>query len=207
MPIDQITIIGAGGQAQVVIDAYIAAGGDPSGIEVCDQSPTKIGSQILGFVVRPLMLQALRTKQVHIAIGDNAARFSLAAQVSGGGATLKTIVHPAAVVAMSSAAGDGCFLAAGSVLGPSARLDMCVIVNHNAVVDHECHVGSFCHIAPGATLAGNVVVGSRVLVGAGANVMPGLSIGDDAVIGASALVRAAVAANTVVVGVPAGKLG
>jgi len=55
----------------------------------------------------------------------------------------------------------------------------------------------------GIETAHAITIGNSVWIGMGAKILPGVTIGDNAVIGAGAVVTKAVAANTVVAGVPA----
>ena len=50
---------------------------------------------------------------------------------------------------------------------------------------------------------GRIIIGSRCFIGMDAVLLPGITIGDRAVVGAGSVVTRDVAANTVVVGVPA----
>lgn len=200
-------LIGAGGHARVVFDALCASGAHAH-VELRDDVAREPSPAFAGLPVStptvPANLSA--SSRAHVAIGNNAVRQRLQAQLAQGGARLVVVVHPRAVVSASAAIGAGAFLAAQSIIGPMARVGSGVIVNHSAVVDHDCVVGDFTHVAPGAILGGAVQVGSGVLIGAGAVLLPGVRIGDGVTVGAGAVVTRDVAEG-VIVGVPARPAG
>ncbi|MBS3849803.1 NeuD/PglB/VioB family sugar acetyltransferase [Devosia sp. BSSL-BM10] len=199
MPTDSLQLIGAGGHAAVVADAAMLSG--EGRLVVFSQDRYQAGHDVLGCVVQ-LLDEGIVLGRIHVAIGNNAVRSRLQRQFSGRGAVSTTIIHPQAIIAATSAAGAGSFVAAGAILAPRSRIGEGSIVNHRAIVDHDVSVGEFSHIAPGSVLGGGVKVGSGVLVGAGATVMPNVTIGNGATIGAGAVVLADVSAGATVVGVP-----
>jgi len=203
MSTEKFLLIGAGGHSMVVLDA-LQLRGAKADICILDESPDRIGSNVLGLVVQPFdRSEKLAGKLFHVAIGHNDSRAGVLGALRAAGGRPATIIHPAATIARSASLGEGSFVAACAVIAPVAVVGEGVIVNHGAVVDHECEVGNHCHVAPGATLGGNVRIGSRVFIGAGANILPGVTIGDAATIGAGAVVRTDVPPGTTFVGVPA----
>ena len=115
-------------------------------------------------------------------------------------------VHPSAVVSPTARLGAGPTILAQAVIGPDAVVGENVIVNSAAVVEHDCRIGDHVHVATGARIVGGVTVGDGAHVGAGATVVGGVAIGAGAIVGAGAVVVRDVAADTVVVGVPAREL-
>lgn len=204
-----IVIVGGGGHARVVIDA-LRCSGEYEPAAVVD-SALEPGDEVDGVVVRggDELLPVLAGEGVAAAaiavgsIGDAAARRRLHGLAAQHGFALPAIVHPRATVATTARVEDGCFVAAGAVVGPGARLGIGTIVNSNAVVDHDCALGEFVHVAPGAALSGAVTVGDDAHVGTGAAVVQQIKIGAGAIVGAGAVVIKDVPANTVAVGVPA----
>lgn len=207
MHINEISIFGAGGHGKVVLDALQAAAFPLAAALLFDDDARLAGSALLGIAVRHSNeLSTWEGRQIHLAVGSNAVRVKLAMRFAATGLEMISIIHPGANLAVSSAMGAGCFIAAQAVLGPSTVLGDGVIVNHGAIVDHDCTIGAFAHLAPNVTLGGNVIIGKGVLVGAGATILPGVTIADRAVIGAGAVVLKDVAEGDVCAGVPAQSL-
>jgi sugar O-acyltransferase (sialic acid O-acetyltransferase NeuD family) len=200
-----LIMFGAGGHASVVIDAVRASGAeDPRGI--VDDNPRLHGNLVMGIPVIGRESVPSAPTCFHVAIGGNAQRERIAAEMVACGHTLITVIHPRAELAFGAQFGDGCFIAALGLVAPGAKLGRGCIVNHGAVVDHDCVVGDWVHIAPNATLCGGIVVGRGATIGAGAVVQPGVVIGEGAIVGSGAVVTRNVPDGMVVVGSPACEL-
>lgn len=204
MPTDFYYLIGAGGHASVVYDAFLASNMLNSfKLAWVDDDPARHDCNCLNqTITAPFDRTRLAGMHFHIAIGNNAIRLHQMNIGQSYGGILHSIHHSKASISPFSLIGPGSFLAAHSVVAPNTCLGRGVIVNHGAVIDHDCILDDACHVAPNATLAGAVRLGKRVLVGAGANILPGITIGDDAVIGAGAVILHDVPGGLTVTGVP-----
>jgi len=188
MPISDFFLIGAGGHASVVLDAW--NGSEDHSISIWDDDVSLKGRFCHGMPIQtPIDLGALPV-QGHVAIGNNHIRRKLSMAITGNGKILKTIIHSRATVALRSRLTDGVFVAANAVVGPHVFLDCGVIVNHGAIVDHDTQVGAFTHIAPNATIGGGCIIGDRCLVGAGSTILPNVNIANNIVVAAGAVVTA-----------------
>jgi sugar O-acyltransferase (sialic acid O-acetyltransferase NeuD family) len=202
---ETLLVVGAGGQAKVVIDA-VRASGSRFQLVLADDDESKQGQIISGLtVIVPVEGALSGVTAFHVAVGNNAARERISDYLLEQGLPNPSIAHVRAVVSETAQISQGVFIAAQGIVGPDARVERGCIVNHGAVVDHDCHVAAFSHIAPNATLGGGVRVGRRVLIGAGANILPGVSIGDDCVVGAGSVILNDLQSGSVHVGVPARK--
>lgn len=193
-----LLIVGTGGHARECVEAARTAGRQVLGL--LDQNPAMWGGTLLDVPVLPGEPAAHVSTDAEwlIAIGDNAARARLAAELAG--CSFATLVHPFSWVSPSARIGEGCMIFAGTVIQTGVRLGRHVIVNTGATVSHDCRVGDTSHIAVGAHLAGNVTLGARVLFGAGAVARPGATVGDDAVVGAGGVVVRDIAAGVTAFG-------
>jgi len=201
-----VLLYGAGGHAAVV-EAAILQGNDYYVAGIFDDVKPAGTRLIHGCVqggraaLAPYLGEGIR--RVHVAIGDNAARRRVSAELEALGCELVSIIHPAGWVEPGARVGSGCFIAARAVAGARAVLGKGVILNTGATVDHDCVIGDFAHVCPGAHLAGDISVGAEALIGTGAAVIPGVKIGARAVVGAGAVVIRDVPEGAVVAGNPA----
>jgi sugar O-acyltransferase (sialic acid O-acetyltransferase NeuD family) len=195
-----VYVLGCGGHAKVVVQTLRALG---YGIAaVFDDDTFKCGKELLGIPVSGTT-QCMADRPgvpAVIAIGDNAARRSIAARYD---ADWLTIVHPRAYVDPSAQLGPGTVVFAGAVVQAASRIGNHVIVNTSASVDHDCVIEDHVHIAPGVRLAGAVTIGSGTFVGLGAVVLPERRVGANSVVGAGAVVTRDLSDGVTAVGVPA----
>jgi UDP-perosamine 4-acetyltransferase len=200
-----VVVIGAGGHAKVVIE-LIRAQGLYDVMGCTDREPEQrdvVGAPILGSddVLPDLYARGIR--HCFVALGDNALRHKVAAQVTALGFQLVNAISPKAIVSPSARIGRGVAVMGGAVINADATIGDLAIVNTRATVDHECQIGEAAHVAPRAALAGSVRIGPLAFVGVGATIVPGISVGESTVIGAGATVISDLGPNIVAVGVPA----
>lgn len=196
-------VYGGGGHGFVVAEAASASGWHVTAILDDRASAMNLGPWRLldpGDVEHEL---TSADSAVIVAVGDNAARSRIAAEMLGRGVSLATVVHPTAVVSPSARLAEGVFIGPRAVVHSRAVLEMGVIVNTAAVVEHDCEIGACSHIAPSATLCGQVRIGRQCLIGVGACVIPKITVGDHVTVGAGAAVVRPVPSGVTVVGVPA----
>jgi sugar O-acyltransferase (sialic acid O-acetyltransferase NeuD family) len=198
-------LIGYSGHAFVVYGILRSSGKAVTGYCDMDKKPyNPFNLAYLGKESSETALAALEQEGFFIAIGDNAARHRVEAQLAGKGLLPANAIHASAVVDASvNIATNGVMIAAGVMINPLSLIGTGAICNTGSIIEHECSVGNFAHIGPGAVLCGNVKVGERTFVGANAVVRQGITIGKDVMIGAGAVVVKDVPDNARVMGVPA----
>ena len=146
-----IWVIGAGGQAKLVIDALRAArAGTIAG--VLDDDPRLWGTEVLGVPIvataAPEAVVRHAARWAVLAIGDNRLRAEVARRLAGHVEWVR-VVHPAAHVA-DAHIGAGSVVLAGAVVQPDAVVGAHTILNTACSVDHDGRVGDFAHVGPGA---------------------------------------------------------
>jgi sugar O-acyltransferase (sialic acid O-acetyltransferase NeuD family) len=195
----EVSLIGAGGHAKVVLATLRDAGWTVSA--AYDDDPTKWGSTLSGVPILGSVDQAASgPRRSVVAIGNNRARQKVAARLA---LEWVTAVHPRAWVDPSVRLGPGTVVFAGAVIQPDTVLGAHVIVNTGATIDHDGVLGDFVHVAPGCHLAGEVHVGDGAFLGTGSSVIVGVEVGPWSVVGAGGVVVRHVPPGVTAVGVPA----
>jgi sugar O-acyltransferase (sialic acid O-acetyltransferase NeuD family) len=200
-----IIVAGMGGQASVLLDACLAAKSEVAGIILASEDVplAKFRVPVLGGLERLLDRDFLGAHAIAIGTGDGSQRRAFARTIEGNGGTLATVIHPASTVSSSTEVGEGSFVAAGSVVGPNARVGRLCIINTCASIDHDNVLEDGVNLSPGVHFAGNVTCREDAFVGTGATAIPGVRIGRRAIVGAGATVTTDVPDDTTVVGTPA----
>lgn len=204
----RVVIVGAGGHGQVVCDILqrAAEAGEPvTPIGFVDGDEALLGQSILGVAVlgRPDDLPDIPHDAIVVAIGDNRARHRLSDELAARGECFYTARHPRAIVAADAVVEPGAMICAGAIVNTGSWVGAHAILNTACSVDHHNVVGACAHVAPGVHLGGGVQVGDGALIGIGSTVVPRARVGEWAVVAAGAVVTADVAADALVVGVPA----
>lgn len=117
------------------------------------------------------------------------------------------LVDPTAVIASSTAIGEGSFVNAACVFGAAGRIGRFVVVNRGSGLGHHARIADFASIGPGAVIAGRAEIGSGAVIGAGAVILPGVRVGEAAYVGAGSVVTRDVPDCTKVFGSPARAIG
>lgn len=176
---ERIAVFGAGGHGKVVVDAIACSPGLAVACVVDDRP--RPGAAILGHAViggrEVLLARRGEIDGVIVAIGDNRTRLEVARWLAQQDFALRSVVHPAAVVAPSATIDAGALIMPAAVVNAEARIGAHAIINSGAIVEHDCEVGEAAHVAPGAVLCGGARIGAGTLIGAGAVVLPGVRIG------------------------------
>jgi sugar O-acyltransferase (sialic acid O-acetyltransferase NeuD family) len=201
----KIAIVGAGGHGQVVADIIRTSCGELSLAGFIDDRPELAGKLVAGVPVLGRLPDVPRVAAdaFVIAIGDNAARAQIAAELRASGRPLAMVHHPHASIAADASIGEGTMISAGAIVVTAAHIGRGAILNTGCTIDHHCRIGDFVHVAPGVHIGGEVSIGDLTLVGIGAVVAPRCRIGAGCTVGAGAVVIRDVANGATVVGVPA----
>jgi len=184
-------IIGAGGHARVIASLlattaeFVAIGTEAAFLSVPDR---------------------LRTSDVYIGVGDNAARERIFDRLVAAGANLPPFVAPQAFVARDVSLGRGTVVMPGAIVMVGTRIGDNCIINTGSTIDHDCVVGAHTFIAPGVSIPGEVVIGARCFFGVKSATFPRVKIGDSAIVCGGSLVTKDVEPGAKVRGTPAVKL-
>ena len=200
----RLAVLGASGHGKVVADAAELAGWQG----VCFFDDAWPGLTMNGHwpVVGSSaeLLDSLEEYDgVVVGIGDNQIRRQKLRDLDAVGASVVSVIHPAAKVSPYVKLGRGVVVFANAVINADVVVGPGAIINTGSVIEHDCHVGECSHISPNATLAGGVILGQQVWIGANACVKQLISIGDEVVVGMGSVVLQNVVSGMVVAGNPA----
>lgn len=198
-----IALIGYSGHAYVVLEAATILGYECMGYcsqQEALQNPYDLA--YLGFEGDDCFNWDIAEEFV-LGIGDNNIRYKVGELIKAKNKKNLTILHPNALISISSNIGDGCFAAANVIVNALASIGDYCILNSGSIVEHECILEDAVHIAPGAVLAGNVFVGRNTFIGANSVIKQGVSIGRNVIIGAGSTVIRDIPDNQVWAGNPA----
>ncbi len=203
---ERIAIIGYSGHAYVVLDACKKAN-----INIqyyCDKNEKEVNPYLLDFMgdESSSNFNWDKIETFVLGIGDNEIRQKVVKLILSKGKTIKSVVHPTAIINDFVSFGEGTIVAANAVLNPFAEVGDFCILNTRCIIEHECKVSDFTHIAPGVVLAGNVSIGKSTFVGANSVIKEGLKIGGNVIIGAGSVVLGDVPDNQTWVGNPAKRI-
>ncbi|MFI5451858.1 acetyltransferase [Pedobacter sp. UC225_61] len=190
-------IIGAGGQAKVIIDILLTSNQEING--VWDENPS-----IKAVLDQPICgnfndFKASGHQPVIIAIGNNLTRKKIAEDLSIG---FGKAIHPKSAISQLTSIGEGTVVMANASVNVGTTIGKHVIINTNASVDHDCIIGDYAHISPQVGIGGGVHVGEGSHIGIGASVKHGVKIGKWATVGAGAVVIRDIPDYAVAVGNP-----
>lgn len=188
----RILMIGSGGHAGVLIDAWAKAGDPP--IHGLLDPAQKTGTILHGLPVlgddRWLDDKSPPDLRLILGLGHmpgQTRRLTLARHFRKRGFLFSGVRHPSAIISANATLSDGVQVLAGAVINNNAFIGQDCIINSRAIIEHDVKTGAQCHIAPGAIVCGGVHLGNGVFIGAGAIILPGLRLGDGALVAAGAV--------------------
>jgi len=202
--VTRLAILGASGHGKVVADAAECAGWQV--VEFFDDAWPQLqnnGCWAVSGDSNTLVRRLAEFDGVLVAIGNNRIRHEKLCELERAGATIVSVIHPAAIVSRYASLAAGSVVFANVVVNADVRIGLGAILNTGCSIDHDCVLGCSVHVSPGARLAGGVQVGDSSWIGIGASVRQLVRIGSNVTVGAGAAVVANVADGLTVVGVPA----
>ncbi|MDQ6886344.1 MAG: NeuD/PglB/VioB family sugar acetyltransferase [Gemmatimonadota bacterium] len=204
-----IIVVGASGQAKVIVDIVEREGAHRVvGVVSHDgvAGGTFLGYPVLGRDVDLVpLVSGGKADGALLAIGDNWVRGRLAESLrrSLPGLPFPTAIHPTAAIGRDVTIGEGTVIMAGAVINGPTRIGRHCAILARSSVDHDSILGDFSSLAPGVSQGGGVTVGEYAAIGVGASVRHGIRIGAHTVVGAGAAVVADLPDLVVAYGVPA----
>ncbi|WP_165586690.1 NeuD/PglB/VioB family sugar acetyltransferase [Aequorivita vladivostokensis] len=201
---EQLYLIGAGGQARSVISLLKACNIKVVGIY--DESFNKNNIEIINSVKLIGDIESYNyTGKIVLAVGDNIKRRELFLLYRKN-VLKKTICHPTSFIDNTVILGVSNLFFANTFSNSNVIFGDNNIINTGAIIEHEVVIGSHNHISVGAIICGRATLGSNCFIGAGAVVVDKIEICSDVTIGANAVVVKSIKEPGVYVGNPVKKI-
>jgi len=190
----ELFIVGAGGfgrEAVWTVERINNASPEPQWkvIGFADDDPAKATGNFEGYPMLGSVEKASTDHpgaSVFIAIGDNAVRRRIYAQLRGH--DFPAIIDPTAQVSPTTEFRHGTYIAIEAVVSVGTDIGKFVIVDSRSGIGHDSRVGDFCNIAFGVSLSGHTVLGQDVVMGANSCTAPGVTVADGTVVACGAAV-------------------
>lgn len=147
------------------------------------------GIPVIGNIDKILEFDDVKIDAIHVAIGDNKARFDIYRKLELMGLQLLTIIHPNAITSKSAQIGEGCFIGANAIIQNNVFIDDYSIINTGAIIEHDNVIGKAVHLAPSSCTAGRVIIKDLAFIGIGALIVPDITIGYSVFVNAGVVVK------------------
>jgi sugar O-acyltransferase (sialic acid O-acetyltransferase NeuD family) len=159
-----------------------------------DNSTNKVnkkvhGIPVIGNIDKIPEFNDIKIDAIHVAIGDNKARFDIYRKLEMMNLQLISIIHPTAILSRSAKIGEGCFIGANAIIQNNVSIDDYSIINTGAIIEHDNVIGKAVHLAPSACTAGRVIINDLAFIGIGALIVPDITIGYSVFINAGVVVK------------------
>ena len=195
-------IVGAGGfgrEAVWTVERINKASQQPQWnvIGFADDDPKKATGNFEGYPMLGSIEKASKDHpgaSVFIAIGDNAIRRKIYAQLRGH--DFPALIDPTAQVSPTTEFKHGTYIACEAVVSVGTEIGKFVIINARAGVGHDSVVGDFANIAPGVSLSGHTKIEDDVFMGTNSCTAPGMTVGKGATVACGTPVLKDVAPGT-----------
>ncbi len=195
-------VVGAGGfgrEAVWTVERINKASQQPQWnvIGFADDDPKKATGNFEGYPMLGSIEKASKDHpgaSVFIAIGDNAIRRKIYAQLRGH--DFPALIDPSAQVSPTTEFKHGTYIACEAVVSVGTEIGKFVIINARAGVGHDSVVGDFANIAPGVSLSGHTKIKDDVFMGTNSCTAPGMTVGKGAIVACGTPVLKDVAPGT-----------
>lgn len=201
----KLCIIGTGGFAKEVLWLIRDLGRMEE--VVCFMEPEDIWQEreMLGIPVWSQSRFDAEKYKATIAIGNSKIREKVVQQLPAD-TQYETLIHPAAHVTPWVEIGEGCIIAAQSIVTCDVVLGKHVHLNCLTTVGHDCVIGDYTTTTAAVNISGSCRVGRHTYWGNGATIKQGLEVCDEVVVGMGAVVTKSITESGIYVGMPARKL-
>ena len=185
----ELIMIGSGGHASVLYDCLKLQGKKIKGIIDVNSNYRSTFLNHLKYLGNDNFVNDLQDSSFLFINGIGSdKRKSLFEKYKSLKCNFQNVIHPSAIISVSTSIGEGVQILSGSTIQSGVILGDDVIINTGSKLDHDCEIGKHVNIAPGVTLCGNVKVDEGTHLGASTTVIQNINIGKNCKIGAGVLI-------------------
>jgi sugar O-acyltransferase (sialic acid O-acetyltransferase NeuD family) len=203
---EKLLIIGASGHGKVIADIASKMNKWKAIAFLDDDQNIKesMGIEVVG--QSSDAFKYLKDFEIFVGIGNNSTREKFQEMLECKGASIPTLIHPAAVIGNQVELESGTAVMAGAVINCCTTIGKGCIINTGATIDHDNIIADYVHLSPGVHLAGTVTVGKGSWLGVGSVVINNVNITNGCKVGAGAVVVRDITEIGTYVGVPARRI-
>ncbi len=199
---NNVYIIGAGGEGHVFADVVMAAGLKVGGF--FDDRVELVGKEVMGARVLGRVIEARKYEgQFLISVGDNRKRKEIFEKLGMPIEKFATVFHPFSHRGIGFKTGNDSIFLIGSLVGTQVSIGNHVIVSLGTCISHHNIIEDYAFVGPNSCTGGNVHIKEGAFIGIGASIIPNITIGRWAIVGAGSVVIRDVPDFATVVGNPA----
>ena len=188
MKVNELLIVGCGGQARFVLNLANKSEYKVYGLIDLDKkfnrSEVIMGVPVVGCLSNINKQFKEVCNNLCIAIGDNSSRKKEYLLLKEMGFNFPNLIHPSAVIDPTSIIGLGNVIGPNVVIGAEVKIGDNNIINSCAVIEHQSEIGSHNHISLSTIVCGNVIIGNNTFLGANSTVVETIIIPDNTTLGA-----------------------
>lgn len=206
---NKIILLGAGGQAKIVLD-LLDKNHQYEVVAVLDDDEALHNTKILNSVVKGDIKSLINYSSDEIGfivcIADNKRREEIFNNSIDLGYEPLNVISRIANISNFATLGKGIAIADMCNIHPDVILGDNIIIGPMTSVAHDSKVESHVHLSSGCRLAGNVTIQEYADLGTAVSVIPGKTIKKHSIIGAGAVVVKDIEPYSLAVGIPAKRI-
>ena len=201
----KLLILGAKGQAKLIIDAVASCQSEYTDIALLDSFADY--SHLLSYPIigRCDDLESFRDRYTHgfVSMADPVIRKYFLERLIKAGYEIPNIVHPTAHVSDYALLDVGIFIDANASIAPDSRIGIGCVCHAGVRIAHDNEISNYSAIAPNACTNGYVNVGNGSFIGSCSCIINNTNVGSNVVVAAGSVVTSHIADNVLVAGSPA----
>lgn len=197
-----IIIVGAGGNAKVLIDIILE--NENNEIWGILDDNKELLNKILYRNIKVIDTLNFMNDNKHynycLSIGNNKVRKSIVEKYN---IEWINVISKYAIISPTAKIGVGTHIYPNSVIESDAIIGNHTIINIASSIHHDVFIGDFCNVAPKCAICGTTIIGNNTFIGAGSTIINNCNIGNNVIIGLGSTIVSNIEDNTIYYGIKA----